>query len=403
MRIAGRLALFNTDKIIILLFVGFLLSGEAKDLLNNSGLRWAYLLLLAFGSAYVCTPLICLLAYRFGALDIPKGRKAHAAPTALLGGVAVYLAFALTVVRNFSFSDELKGVALGGTIILLVGLIDDLRELSARLKLGAQLAAVAVLIHYGVFISFLPEDTWGAWGTVGQWLLTAFWVVGITNAVNFLDGMDGLAAGICAIIAGFFSLIALQNGQTYMAYLALALAGSCMGFLPFNLRPGQPAAIFLGDAGSTFLGFMMAALAVMGDWAGNDTVRLFVPVILLGVPIFDMSFTTLMRIWSGQVRSFREWIDYTGRDHIHHRLEQLRIGRTGAVLVIYIVTCWLGLSALALKNTSGLNAVLQVAQSALVFCLLGFFMVFVRRQYSEIEAGVREEEALKRKEPAPEN
>ena len=315
---------------------------------------------------------------------MPAGRKAHDAPTALLGGVALYIAFAVTVLRNFAFTDELKGIVLAGTLILAVGLVDDLRELPARWKLAAQLAAVAILIRYGVVISFLPDTLWG---TVGEWILTAFWVVGITNAVNFLDGMDGLAAGSTGINAMFFGLVAWQNSQYDMMFLALPLLGACLSFLVYNFRPGQRAWIFLGDAGSTFLGFMMAALAVMGDWASHHTVGLIVPILILGVPIFDMTFTTVMRVGTGRVRNFHQWIEFTGRDHILHRLEDLRIGRVGAVLIIYVVSIWLGLSALALKNTAGINALLQVAQSVIVFLLLGYFMVFVRRQYSAIADG----------------
>ncbi|MEW6750742.1 MAG: MraY family glycosyltransferase [Candidatus Latescibacterota bacterium] len=375
-------AWLNADRVTIAVFVVFLLTGEAHRLLAGSGLRWAYLLLLSFGVAYVATPLIGEAARRWGVLDVPHGRKAHREPTPLLGGAAVFLAFSVTVVRNFSFSEELKGVALAATLVFAVGLLDDVRALPARLKLVAQLVAVAILIRHGVVISFFPATPWG---NAAEWALTALWVVGITNAVNFLDGMDGLAAGMCGLMAIFFSLAALQNHHDFMVYLALPMVGSCLAFLPYNFRPGRSASIFLGDAGSTFLGFMMAALGVMGDWAGNHTARLMVPAIILGVPIFDMTFTTVTRIWSGQVRSFREWVEYTGRDHFHHRLASLRIGNAGAVAVIWVLTVWLGLSALALKNSSGLAAVLQVAQAATVFCLMAFFMVFVPREYLRLE------------------
>jgi len=373
---------FNFDKVIILLFVAFLFSEEARNLLSGSGLKWAYLLLLAFGIGYVLTPPVHWLAHRLGMVDVPRGRKAHQRPTALLGGAVVYLAFAVTVLWNFSFSTQLKGVALAGTLIFLMGLVDDWRGLSAPVKLVCQLGAVAILIQYEVVISFFPH---GFWGDAGEWFLTALWVVGITNAVNYLDGMDGLAAGSCAINAFFFSLVALQSHHDFMVYLALPMLGSCLSFLPYNFRFRQPAHIFLGDAGSNFLGFMMASLGIMGDWAGDELVKLIVPVLILGVPIFDMSFTSFMRVWSGQVRSVGQWLSYAGRDHIHHRLEALRIGRGGAVLVIYAVTTWLGLSALVLRNATGLNALLQVAQSVIVFLLLGFFMVFVARHYTAIE------------------
>jgi len=373
---------FAWHRVIAAILVAFLLVGSAQEHLTQSGLRWAYLLALSLGLGYVCTPLVWRLAHRVGALDVPSGRKAHAEPTALLGGVAVYAAFSLCVLRNFTFSLELKGVALAGTLILAMGIVDDLRGLPAPVKLLGQLAATAILIYFGVVISFLPETLWGH---LGEWLLTAVWVIGITNAVNFLDGMDGLAAGTSGISALFFSLVALQNQQYYMSFLAVPLVGACMGFLAYNFRSGRPAAIFLGDAGSTFLGFVLASLGVMGDWAGDYTVRLMVPVLILGVPIFDMTFTTVVRVGTGAVRGVGEWLEYTGRDHIHHRLEDLRVGRAGAVLVVYVLTIWLGFSALVLKNASGIDAILQVAQSALVFILLAFFMLFVRRQYSEIE------------------
>ena len=376
------LPILNIDRFVVFLFVLFMLSEEARNLLNMSGLRWAYLLLLSLGIGYVGTPVAHWVAHRLGVLDVPRGRKAHGQATALLGGVAIYVAFAVTVLRNFHFTQELKGVALGGTLMLIVGVIDDVRELRAPVKLLAQLAAVAILIHYGVVISFLPD---GPWGTAGEWVLTAIWVIGITNAVNFLDGMDGLAAGTCCINLIFFGLVALFNEQHDMGFLALPLVGACLSFLVFNFPFKRPASIFLGDGGSTFLGFMVAAIAVMGEWASDHAVRLVVPVIILGVPIFDMSFTTLMRLKSGRIHSVREWLEFTGRDHIHHRLEDLRIGRRGAVLVIYAVTVWLGLSALALEKASGFNAALQLSQSAIVFLLLGFFMTYVSKQYAEIE------------------
>ena len=382
-------SLFNVDKIIILLVVIFLLSGEAQILLNDSGLRWAYLLLLAFCVAYVGTPILILVAHRFKILDVPGDRKAHQASTALMGGVAIYGAFALTVIRNFDFSLEMKGVALAGTLIAATGLLDDIRDLPASLKLLIQLVAVGILIKYGVVISFLPD---GLWGTACEWVLTAVWVIGITNAINFMDGLDGLATGSCAIMIIFFGLVALQNGQTFMVYLSIPLLGACLGFLPYNFRIWKPAHVFLGDAGSTFLGFMVAAIAVMGDWAGDHMVRLIVPILILGVPIFDMSFTTIMRVKSGQVRTLRQWIEFTGTDHIHHRLEDLQIGRVGSVIVIYFVTIWLGLSAMALKNATGLIALAQVAQSVIVFLLLSFFMLFVRRKYAEIAKNARESE-----------
>ena len=363
----------------------FPLSGDAQELLLRADVRWAYLLLLSFGLAYVGTPLFYAFAHRIGALDIPGGRKGHEVPTALLGGAAIFSAFAITVFRNSLFDRQLTGVLLAGSLIFLVGLIDDLRALSPKIRLAVQLVGVAIVIHSGVVITFLPA---GPVGLLGEWLITAIWIIGITNAINFLDGMDGLAAGAAGISAFFFGLVALQNNQPSMVYLALPLLGACTGFLPYNFRPRRRAAIFMGDAGSTFLGFMMASLGLMGDWARDEVVRLIVPILILGLPIFDTTFTTIMRIKSGSVRSFKQWIECAQRDHIHDRLRDLRVGRTTTVVVLYVITVWLGLSALALRNTTGFNALLQVAQSAIVFILLGVFMIYVQRKYDEIQRGV---------------
>ena len=175
------MAILNVDRVVVFLFVLFMLSDEAQSLLSTSNLRWAYLLLLSLGIGYVATPVAHWLAHRLGVLDEPQGRKDHGRATALLGGVAIYVAFAVTVLYNFHFSVELKGVALGGTLMLVVGVIDDVRELRASVKLLAQVAAVALLIYHGVVISFLPD---GPWGTMGEWALTAIWVIGITNAIK---------------------------------------------------------------------------------------------------------------------------------------------------------------------------------------------------------------------------
>ncbi len=382
MKPSSRSVVFNFDKLVILAFTAFLWTDEANEMLINSGLKWVYLLLLASGIAYVLTPVFLLVAHRLDIIDEPRGRHTHLEPTALLGGVAIFFAFALAIWHNNSFSVQLKSVFIGSVLILIVGVWDDIKGISAWIKLIVQLAVVGILISQGVVISFLPNTIWG---NISEWVLTAIWIIGITNAVNFLDGMDGLASGMAAIIAMIFGLIALQNGQDTMVYLALPLVGACLGFLPYNFRLKKNALIFLGDGGSTFLGFMLASLAIIGDWAGNYTVRLILPLLILGVPIFDMTFTTFMRVKNGQVRSLRQWIDFTGRDHIHHRLAELRIGHVGAVVVIYIVTIWLGLSALALKNSTGLNAILQISQSLIVFILMGFFMVFVPHEYKKIE------------------
>jgi UDP-GlcNAc:undecaprenyl-phosphate GlcNAc-1-phosphate transferase len=272
-------------------------------------------------------------------------------------------------------------VAIGGALVFLIGVLDDIWGLSAKIRLLGQLLSVGILYEYGVWMSFLP-DTW--WGHAGEILITILWVVGITNALNFLDGMDGLATGSTSINSMFFGLVALQTDQPFVMLLALALAGSCLGFLPRNLRRYQPARIFLGDGGSNFLGFTLAGMGIIGGWGSHSLVGLAVPILILGVPIFDTTLTTVVRIKTGRVRTFGEWLRFTGRDHFHHRLSDLGIGNLKAVLVIYIVSIWLGLESLVLKNARGIDPVLSILQVGIVFLLIGLFMVFVQDRYQRM-------------------
>ena len=352
-------------------------------------MTWAYIFLLSSSISFCLVPLIIRLAVRIDAVDKPGGRKTHQNVTPLMGGAAIFFGFALVMILAqdiLHFTEGHKGVALGALLIFIIGVMDDVWGLSAKVRLVAQFLAVAILVKYGVVMSFLP-DTW--WGLAGEYFITLLWVVGITNAVNFLDGMDGLACGTSAINAGFFSLVALRGGtadpfmQT-MLMLSMALAGSCLGFLPYNLRRHHPGLIFLGDSGSNFLGFTLAGIGILGDWGGDNWVGLVVPIVILGVPIFDTTLTTVVRLTTREVRSFGEWLRYTGRDHFHHRLSDLGLGNKRAVLVIYLVSIGQGLEALVLRNARGFDALFSIVQVALAFLLMGAFMVFVHARYIKL-------------------
>src|SRR5436309_400382 len=192
----------------------------------------------------------------------------------------------------------------------------------------------------------------------------------VTNAVQFLDGMDGLAAGLGVIAGLFFSISALQTNQRYLMFLAGALVGACLGFLPYNFRPGG-ARIFLGDSGASFIGFTLAGLAVMGEWADNDPlIALFTPTLILGVPLFDIAFVGVARVVTGKVASLHEWLAYTGKDHIHHRFAALGLARPQSVLLIYFISATLGLSAMLLENATTREAALVLLQAACVLAIV---------------------------------
>jgi UDP-GlcNAc:undecaprenyl-phosphate/decaprenyl-phosphate GlcNAc-1-phosphate transferase len=347
-------------------FLVLLTTPPVRRAFGSSGLGWAYLVVLAFALAIAGVPLVRTVARWWGVLDAPAARKVHAVATPLLGGAAVYAAFAATVLFNFTFSLQLKGVALGATIIVGIGLLDDVFDVPARWKLAGQVAAVAVAMAYGVVLDTIPTSWPGSMPV--NFLLTLLWFLTVTNALQFLDGMDGLAAGLGAIAALFFSLAALQTNQPYLMFLAAPLVGACLGFLPYNFRFGRPATIFLGDAGASFIGFTLAGLAVMGEWAENDFIGLLTPVLILAVPLFDIAFVGTVRVVTGKVHSVGEWLAYTAKDHIHHRFESLGLTRTETVLLILFIAATLGLSAMLLKDATKHEAALVLIQAG---CVLG--------------------------------
>lgn len=340
--------------------------------------KWLFLFVFSFIIAFFSTKVIGRIAAKLKILDHPNERKIHKKPIPLLGGLAIFISYVATIIFNFNFSRELKGVVIGGTIILIIGLIDDIKHIPATWKLISQVLASSILILYGVKLSFLP-NTW--WGNAGEVLLTVIWVVGITNAVNFFDGMDGLATGLTAIGSLSFFIVAEITGQSYLGFLTIALAGSCLGFLKFNFRP---ASIFLGDAGSTFLGFTLAGIAVMGGWAEkNPKVALSLPIIILSVFIFDMIYITIARVWDGRVRNFKGWIEYTGKDHLHHRLVALGFNETQTVLLIYLIAACLGLGGINLIATEGLRIYFEFIQAFFIFMIVVILMIPGRKLASK--------------------
>jgi UDP-GlcNAc:undecaprenyl-phosphate GlcNAc-1-phosphate transferase len=331
---------------------------------------------MAFVIAFFAVPLVYRYALWRGIVDVPSARKVHTAPTPLLGGAAVFLAFAATVLVNFRFSSQLKGVALGAAVIVTVGVLDDIVEIPAWVKLLGQIAAAALALAYGVHLLLVPY-----WIPAAPWLnaiVTLLWLLTVTNAVQFLDGMDGLAAGLGAICAVFFTVAAIQTDQGYLMFMSAALMGACLGFLPYNFRPGG-ARIFLGDAGASFIGFMLAALAVMGEWsASSPLVALFTPLLILAVPLFDITFVGVVRIVTHKVGTVGEWLAYTAKDHIHHRFEALGLTKTQSVLLIYFIALTLGLSAIGLKGEDVRGGALILVQATCVLAIIAILEGFGR-------------------------
>jgi UDP-GlcNAc:undecaprenyl-phosphate GlcNAc-1-phosphate transferase len=339
-----------------------------RELFVFEGLRWLYILLFAFLGAGALTPLMVHLSHQWGLVDHPSDRKIHLHPTPRLGGVAVYLGFLGSVLLNSILPDWMIATLAAGSLLLIVGVIDDIWELPASSKLVAQLVAAGIVIATGKVLTLFPN---GPVGDVANVLLTLLWIVGITNAFNFFDGMDGLATGLAILIAGFMAAVAFETNQPGLGWLAIAIIGAGVGFLPYNFRGRKPAVIFLGDGGATFLGFTLACLAVKGNWADHSPIVSFSnPLLIFGVLIYDMIHITVERVATGKVRSMKEWLDYVGKDHLHHRLERALGSRQASVAMICLMTICLGLAALALRHAGTAEALLLLAQACLIVAMI---------------------------------
>ena len=327
--------------------------------------RWLYILLFAFSTAALLTPIMRIIAGRVGIVDTPDDRKIHSRITPLLGGVAIVISFISGLLANMILDERDVALIAGGTVVAIVGLIDDWKSIRARYKLMVQVFVVILLIRAGIILDLFPAHT--LWGYLLNALFSIVWIVGLTNAMNFIDGMDGLAAGVSAIISLFLGLVAFQTNQPFMGWIAIAMLGSCLGFLPFNFRLHKQASIFLGDAGSTFFGFVLSALAIKAAWADNNPIVSFAtPVLIFWVLIYDMAYISIERIITGKVKNFQGWIDYVGTDHIHHRLFAIFGDRRKVVFFIFFLCATLGISAITLRNARPIDGILTVLQAFLI-------------------------------------
>lgn len=339
----------------------------------NSGIRWAYIILFSFLFAYFITPFCRAIARHFKILDNPDWRKVHEVSTPLLGGIGIYSAFILALSLNNIFLPGMDFLMFGATLILLMGLWDDIRPIKAGIKFIFQIIiALIVIIGGNIQLTFFYHLSWAPLVNIP---LTVIWITGITNAMNFFDGMDGLAASMSVITATFLGIIAFNTDQPALGWFSVALIGSCLGFLPHNFRFGKSARIFLGDAGSTFLGFTLAGLAVLGNWSNTSRfVSLSAPILIFSVFIFDMIYITLSRIKNRQARNPLEILISPNRDHLHHRLLFMGFIRKEIVFIISVLSACLGVSALIIMNQRLTEALLGLFQAVLVLGLIATLM-----------------------------
>ncbi len=328
---------------------------------TNSGIFIILALAVGFLISFASTPTVIALANRVKALDIPKdSRRIHKKPIPLIGGLAIFYGFVISVLCFAVIDREIMGILIGAVIIVTVGVVDDMRELSAKIKLLFQIIAAAIVIYFGVDITYIanPFSQWfgPVYINLGLWSIpiTMVWIIGVTNAVNLIDGLDGLAVGVSSIASVALLSLTLISQNLNAAIVTAALAGAGFGFLPYNFNPAK---IFMGDTGSTFLGFVLACISIQGIMKMYALVSFAVPVLILGLPIFDTLFAIIRRLLTGKS------IMSPDRGHLHHRLLDMGFSQKQTVAILYTLTSILCLTAvvMALKDAiRGLILVLAV-------------------------------------------
>lgn len=313
--------------------------------------------------SFCATPLVKALAFKVGAIDVPKDeRRMHKVPIPRLGGLAIFIAFLFSVILFGNIDRQLQGILLGAIMIVILGVLDDILTLRALPKFLVQIAAAGVAVYHGCVIQFVSNpNVFSARSYLDLgWLsvpLTIIWIVAITNAVNFIDGLDGLAVGVSAISTASLLIVALMVGEMDIAVIFAALLGACIGFIPYNKNPAK---IFMGDTGATFLGYILATLSVQGLFKMYAIISFAVPFLILGLPIFDICFAFLRRIAKGQNPMVAD------RGHVHHRLIDMGFNQKQAVAIAYLLTAILGLAAVLLTSSGEFKALILIGAFVLV-------------------------------------
>ena len=317
--------------------------------------------ILALGTAtlfsFLLTPPVKRLAHKLGAVDVPKDeRRMHKEPIPRLGGLAIFIGCVAAILTFAEITPQLMGILIGATIIVGVGIVDDIRPLGAGIKLILQIVAALVAVSQGVLIQTIanPLPFGGEYWNFGIWSIpiTVIWIVAVTNSVNLIDGLDGLADGVSTIGALTMLIIALLMGDLSMAIVCGALMGACVGFIPFNMNPAK---IFMGDTGSTFLGYMLATVSVLGLFKLYAIISFIVPFIILGFPIYDTASAFTRRIMKGQNPMKAD------RSHTHHKLIDMGMNQKQAVATLYLISGVLGLCAVMIVSSGYVKLILFAA------------------------------------------
>lgn len=343
----------------------------------------------AFALTAFLVPLVKLLAVRLGAVDKPNARKVHATTTPRMGGLAIYAAFWIVIFLVLPIERMLIGFFIGATFLIFVGIVDDITDMPAKLKLLGQIIAAGMVTYSGARIDFVT----GFFGTSQmdlRWLaapVTVIWIVGVINAVNLIDGLDGLAAGISGIAATTMGIVSIQHNDWTTALLCFTLLGTCLGFLLYNFNP---ASIFMGDTGSMFLGYVLAVLSVMGASKGITFVSVFTPILILGIPLFDTLFAILRRMLNNKP------IFEADKAHLHHCLLKRGFSHRNTVLLIYAVSIALSVCALIINRLTTEQGFLVLVLASTVILIGANKLGILGNHYKKPDAGDENEKERKK-------
>ena len=348
---------------------------------NSLTMTSLFAFILALAISFACTPAVRMLAIKIKAVDVPKdNRRMHKVPIPRMGGLAIFAGFLVSVLFFVPLGTEFRSILIGALILVVLGIIDDIMALKPKTKFAGQIIAAlipalsGVSIH-GIVNPFVP----GQYSTLGIFSIpfTVIWIVGITNAVNFIDGLDGLACGVSAIATVTMFIIAVLFGETYIALMMAALAGACLGFLPYNMNPAK---IFMGDTGSMFLGYILATVSIQGLFKFYAVISFAVPFILLGLPIFDTGFAIVRRLLKGQSPLQAD------RGHVHHRLIDLGFDQKQSVAILYTFSALMGLTAVILARTNESKLIILAIAVLVCFFLAMSLMSFEKHHKAEEQA-----------------
>ena len=330
--------------------------------------------------SYFFTPPVKNFAHKVGAIDVPKdARRMHKKPIPRLGGLAIYGGFLCSMLIFGQLDETMLCVLLGAAIIVALGIFDDVLALGAKLKFVVQIVAAAIPVcigdlQIGLFTNLNPlSDTPFVHLGILAVPATIIWIVGITNAVNLIDGLDGLAVGVSSIAAITMLAVALLTGNMPIAITMAALAGACIGFMPYNLNPAK---IFMGDTGSTFLGYMLATVSIMGLFKFYAVISFAVPFLILGLPIFDTANAIIRRVAAGRSPMSPD------RGHVHHKLIDMGFNQKQAVAILYAISATLGLTAVVLTSSGEVKAIVLLL-AVLAAILVGACIIYGAEHWSK--------------------